>query len=239
MSAETEQEHRLSDEGMRRFPSHERLDSMFATVGGIMKSAGGKPKSSHSLQEDLRAAENKPLSSRMLVTSMLVLVFCLLLNQVGLFVPLVIMARNCALSKVPPSVLPKYATCSDEMLANEMTIIVTVKDTCSQAPPPHSCRVRSRTLWRGPWIAGLGRAPGRMQHQQLWAHAAAAALAQQLSDSPPCPRAQLPGFLTGLERFAPPSVHLIYTFPNFKSCATIDLAPQLKYWKKVTKIPLG
>ena len=101
-----------------------------------MKSAGGKPKSSQSLQEDLRAAENKPLSSRMLVTSMLVLVFCLLLNQVGLFVPLVIMARNCALSKVPPSVLPKYATCSDEMLANEMTIIVTVKDTCSQAPPP-------------------------------------------------------------------------------------------------------
>ena len=168
MSAETEQEHRLSDEGMRRFPSHERLDSMFATVGGIMKSAGGKPKSSQSLQEDLRAAENKPLSSRMLVTSMLVLVFCLLLNQVGLFVPLVIMARNCALSKVPPSVLPKYATCSDEMLANEMTIIVTVKDTCSQAPPPHSCRVRSRTLWRGPWLAGLGRAPGRTQQQQLW-----------------------------------------------------------------------
>jgi len=143
-----------------------------------MKSAGGKPKSS--LQEDLRAAENKPLSSRMLVTSMLVLVFCLLMNQVGLFVPLIIMARNCALSKVPPSVLPKYATCSDQMLANEMTIIVTVKDTCSQ----------------------------------------------------------LPGFLTGLERFAPPSVHLIYTFPNFKSCATIDLSPQLKYWKKVTKIPL-
>ena len=48
----------------------------------------------------------------------------------------------------------------------------------------------------------------------------------------------MPGFLTGLERFAPPSVHLIYTFPNFKSCATIDLSPQLKYWKKVTKIPL-
>ena len=48
----------------------------------------------------------------------------------------------------------------------------------------------------------------------------------------------MPGFLTGLERFAPPSVHLIYTFPNFKSCATIDLSPQLQYWKKVTKIPL-
>ena len=48
----------------------------------------------------------------------------------------------------------------------------------------------------------------------------------------------MPGFLTGLERFAPPSVHLIYTFPNFKSCATIDLSPQLKYWRRVTKIPL-
>ena len=77
---------------------------MFATVGGIMKAKGGKPKAS--VQEDMRAAEDKPLSSRMLVTSMLVLVFCLLMNQVGLFVPLVIMARNCALSKVPPSVKP-------------------------------------------------------------------------------------------------------------------------------------
>ena len=100
-----------------------------------MKGKGGKPKSSYLLQEDRQAAEDKPLSSRMLVTSMLVLVFCLLMNQVGLFVPLVIMARNCALSKVPPSVQPKYSTCSDQMLANEMTIIVTVKDTCSQAPP--------------------------------------------------------------------------------------------------------
>ena len=68
--------------------------------------------------------------------------------------------------------------------------------------------------------------------QQLWAPRGSCRLAA------PCPRGQLPGFLTGLERFAPPSVHLIYTFPNFKSCATIDLSPQLAYWKKVTKIPL-
>jgi len=129
-----------------------------------MKSAGGKPKSS--LREDLRAAENKPLSSRMLVTSMLVLVFCLLMNQVGLFVPLVIMARNCALSKVPPSVLPKYATCSDQMLANEMTIIVTVKDTCSQAPPPIATACD-----RAPHVErALDSGP-----MQLWAHAARAA----------------------------------------------------------------
>ena len=163
-ASQEEQKHRLSDEGMRRFPSHERLDSMFATVGGIMKSAGGKPKSS--LREDLRAAENKPLSSRMLVTSMLVLVFCLLMNQVGLFVPLVIMARNCALSKVPPSVLPKYATCSDQMLANEMTIIVTVKDTCSQAPPPIATACDRAPLWSGPWIAGLCSS-GRTQLELL------------------------------------------------------------------------
>ena len=128
--APNEQEHRLSDGGMRRFPSHERLDSMYATVGGMLKGKGGKPKAFS--KEDLQAVEAKPLSSRMLVTSMLVLVFCLLLNQVGLFVPLVIMARNCALSKVPLPVQSMYPVCSDQMLANEMTIVVTVKDTCSQ-----------------------------------------------------------------------------------------------------------
>ena len=97
--APPEQGHHHSD-GIRRFPSHERLDSMFSTLG-IMKGKGGKPKSS-------RLADTKPLSSRVLVTSMLVLVFCLLMNQVGLFVPLVIMARNCILSKQPLSVTPKY-----------------------------------------------------------------------------------------------------------------------------------
>jgi len=33
-------------------------------------------------------------------------------------------------------------------------------------------------------------------------------------------------------------VHLIYTYPNFKSCASMDLSPVLKRWKKVTTIPL-
>merc|ERR1719230_1105573 len=102
------------------------------------------------------------------------------MNQVGVFVPLVIMARNCILSKQPLSVTPKYGTCSEQMLSSEMTIVVTVKDACSQAP----------------------------------------------------------GFIRALERFAPPSVHLIYTYPNFKSCASLDLKPVLKRWKKVTVLPV-
>merc|ERR1719217_1664194 len=141
-----------------------------------MKAKGGKPKSS----ESHHLADSKPLSSRVLITSMLVLMFCLLINQVGLFVPLVIMARNCILSKQPSAVKPKYPVCSEQTLSSEMTIVVTVKDACSQAP----------------------------------------------------------GFIRALERFAPPSVHLIYTYPNFKSCASLDLKPVLKRWNKVTLIPL-
>ena len=60
------------------------------------------------------------------------LVFCLLLNQIGLFVPVVIMARNCILSKQPAAIRPKYPVCSEQMLSDEMTIVVTVKDACSQ-----------------------------------------------------------------------------------------------------------
>ena len=32
---------------------------------------------------------------------------------------------------------------------------------------------------------------------------------------------QAPGFIRGLEVFAPPEMHLIYTFPNFESCAKV------------------
>jgi len=49
---------------------------------------------------------------------------------------------------------------------------------------------------------------------------------------------QAPGFIRSLERFAPPGVHLIYTFPNFESCANIDLKGVLARWKKVTLLPL-
>merc|ERR1719163_1798871 len=105
---------------------------------------------------------------------------CLLLNQIGLFVPLVMIARNCMMPKTPHDVRPKYPQCSEAMLAEEMTIVVSVKDACSQAP----------------------------------------------------------GFIKALEIFAPPSVHLIYTYPNFETCASIDLKPLFKRWKRVTTLPL-
>merc|ERR1719331_1081628 len=94
---------------------------------------------------------------------------------------MVMIARNCISPKVPQTARPKYPQCSADELARDMTIVVTVKDACSQAP----------------------------------------------------------GFIRALERFAPPSVHLIYTYPNFKSCASLDLKPVLKRWKKVTMIPLA
>jgi hypothetical protein len=49
---------------------------------------------------------------------------------------------------------------------------------------------------------------------------------------------QAPGFLRSLEIFAPPGVHIIYTFPNFESCARIDLKKVLARWKRVTVLPL-
>merc|ERR1719502_1336848 len=88
--------------------------------------------------------------------------------------------RNCVLPKTPRALRPAYPACTDEMLASEMTIVVSVKDACSQAP----------------------------------------------------------GFIRGLEVFAPPEMHLIYTFPNFESCAKIDLQHVLKRWKKTTLLPL-
>merc|ERR1719331_988293 len=88
--------------------------------------------------------------------------------------------RNCISPKTPQTVKPKYPMCSEKMLADEMTIVVSVKDACSQAP----------------------------------------------------------GFIRALETFAPPSVHLIYTYPSFESCASIDLKDVLSRWKKVTLLPL-
>ena len=120
------------------------------------------------------------LQSRMLLPSLAVLAFCLLLNQIGLFVPVVMVVRNCVLPKKPQMVSPKYPSCPAAQLAEEMTIVVSVKDACSQAP----------------------------------------------------------GFIKALEVFAPPEVHLIYTYPGFESCASIDLAGVLKRWKKTTLLPL-
>ena len=137
----------------------------------------------HATHPDHAAAQadmKPPLASRMLLPSMVALMCCLVLNQFGLFVPLVLMGRNCVLSKTPREARPKYPMCSDAMLSSEMTIVVTVKDACSQAP----------------------------------------------------------GFIRGLEKFAPPGVHLIYTYPDFESCRSIDLKEIFARWDKVTVLPL-
>jgi hypothetical protein len=163
--------------------AHERLDAIKSAVGGVFKGKGGAPKTGvrdKGVQADVATAT---LQSRMLLPSLAVLACCLLLNQVGLFVPVVMVVRNCVMPKTPRLVRPKYPSCpatGEGSLAHEMTIVVSVKDACSQAP----------------------------------------------------------GFIRGLEVFAPPEVHLIYTFPNFESCAKIDLKEILARWHKVTLLPL-
>ena len=156
---------------VRRFPAHEKLDQVRASVSYFLKGAGGKPK---------LAADSTDAPPRFLFSAVVVLACCLLLNQVGLFVPLVMITRNCVMPKMPQNVRPKYPACPAAMLGKEMTIVVSVKDACSQAP----------------------------------------------------------GFIRSLEKFAPPSVHLIYTFPNFETCASIDLKDVLKRWEKTTVLPL-
>ena len=163
--------------------AHERLDAIKSAVGGVFKGKGGAVKGGvrdKSVQADVSTST---LQSRMLLLSLAVLAFCLLLNQVGLFVPVVMVVRNCVMPKTPRLVRPKYPSCpavGEGSLASEMTIVVSVKDACSQAP----------------------------------------------------------GFIRGLEVFAPPDVHLIYTYPNFESCAKIDLKEVLARWHKVTLLPL-
>ena len=162
---------------LRRFASHERLAEWRSQAGSYLKgNRSGSPK----VMQDKGIQAEVQAPPRFLFSAIMVLACCVALNQVGLFVPLVMITRNCVLPKFPRTVQPKYPTCSDSMLGDEMTIVVSVKDACSQAP----------------------------------------------------------GFIRSLEKFAPPSVHLIYTFPNFKSCASIDLKDVLKRWKKVTLLPL-
>lgn len=151
---------------------------MVSSMGYVLKGKGGhiKPMADKGTQAEVRPT----VSQRLLLPAIVVLSSCLLLNQVGLFVPIVMMTRNAILPKTPKPVRPKYPSCSAEMLSKEMTIVVSVKDACSQAP----------------------------------------------------------GFIRSLNKFAPPEVHLIYTFPNFESCARIDLKDVLSRWKKVTMLPL-
>jgi hypothetical protein len=158
---------------VNRSSSSERLD--------LVKSALGWNGPKRAMRDKgVQADVSPPASSRLLLPALVVLVVCLLLNQGGLFVPVVMIARNCMLSKTPREVRPKYPTCSPTMMRDEMTIVVSVKDACSQAP----------------------------------------------------------GFIRALEIFAPADVHLIYSYPNFESCANIDLKEVLQRWKKVTLLPL-
>ena len=49
---------------------------------------------------------------------------------------------------------------------------------------------------------------------------------------------QAVGFLEALQTWAPPTVHLVYAYPNYKSCASIDLRRPLRRFKRVTMLPL-
>eukprot|EP01047_Picozoa_sp_COSAG01_P019946 COSAG01_NODE_1123_length_11617_cov_13.832769_8_plen_1297_part_00 len=95
-------------------------------------------------------------------------------------VPVLLLARNTLMSADVGVPTPKYSNCSAQLMSSEMTIVVTVKDSCSQGP----------------------------------------------------------GFIKALESWAPPSVHLIYTYPKFSSCASIDMSAAKKYWDKLTLMPL-
>ena len=123
------------DQPLRELPAQptnpDRLSALGERVGSALKGRGGaRGVRDKGVQADVHA----PLQSRMLLPSLAVLAFCLLLNQVGLFVPVVMVVRNCILPKTPQLVRPAYPACTDEMLSSEMTIVVSVKDACSQAP---------------------------------------------------------------------------------------------------------
>ena len=98
----------------------------------------------------------------------------------SLDLPLDKVYRNIFVPPSPPAIKGRHGPCDAAQLARELTIVVTVKDACSQAP----------------------------------------------------------GFIKALEAIVPPAVHLIYTYPNFTSCASIDMSKQLERWDKVTLIPL-
>lgn len=94
--------------------------------------------------------------------------------------PVYMLCRNCFFPAKPADIRPVHGDCSAEQLSKDVTIVVSVKDSCSQAP----------------------------------------------------------GFLSGLELFAPKGVHVIYTYPNFTVCDEIDISKQSERWDKFTTIPL-
>jgi hypothetical protein len=110
--------------------------------------------------------------------------FVQVLVKQGLLSPVDLLVRNVFMAPQPPPVEGKY-TCTPESIAADVTVVVTVKDACSQAP----------------------------------------------------------GFIKALNKMMPTQgVHLIYTYPNFSSCAGIPgLQEELSAWEQhgeVTPIPL-
>eukprot|EP00962_Isochrysis_galbana_P009723 scaffold2705_cov109-Isochrysis_galbana.AAC.16 len=173
------------------------------------------------------------------------------------------------------AIKPKYPACPAEKLESELTIVVSVKDACSQARalpsnflclcPPflwcsanrNSCclhvafaRAQPRLhLFRGqgsilfPTEGWEGDpAPTPLTQPRSWSVVGSGAkVAHSFLTNPyaiPAHPSQAPGFIRSLETFAPPGVHIIYTFPNFESCARIDLKKVLARWKRVTVLPL-
>jgi hypothetical protein len=70
---------------------HDKLEQMRGATGYLMKSAGGSVKST----EDKQMQTERPAVQRMLMPAVVAIFSCLFLNQLGLFVPIVMMTRNC------------------------------------------------------------------------------------------------------------------------------------------------
>ena len=151
--------------------------ALWTALGFLM--AKGKASSAKAAVK-AKAAPIKSSTSMLPFLLSLPVILSIMLEGGGI-IPVTKVFRNIFFPGKPGDLVAAYPTCSDKMMAEDMTIIVSVKDACSQAP----------------------------------------------------------GFIDGLAKFAPPSVHLIYSFPNFTSCATIDLDKQLSRWDKVTMLPLS
>eukprot|EP00039_Didymoeca_costata_P002075 m.57354 g.57354 ORF g.57354 m.57354 type:complete len:726 (-) comp11102_c0_seq1:115-2292(-) len=110
------------------------------------------------------------------------LLLALSFNNINLEqLPIRRLVRNLFLSGTPEEVTPIHTNCSFDNLGKDVTIVVSVKDSCSQGP----------------------------------------------------------GFLKALEDVAPPSVRVIYTYPNFTSCAALDFSESQKYWDTLDMVPLN
>ena len=78
-----------------------RLAQVKSALSWVKGGGGLKVTRDKGVQADV----SPPLQTRMLLPSLAVLAFCLLLNQIGLFVPVVMLARNCVLPKTPTKTL--------------------------------------------------------------------------------------------------------------------------------------